>query len=108
VVTASFHESIFSLKHQTPVIAIDCNPTRYAAGIGDSKTKSLMLSLDLDNCHINPEIQEMNAKPIYDRIMQVRDQFAWPSLGSKLRQMGIQYKDSVRIAIERVAVEKKI
>jgi Polysaccharide pyruvyl transferase len=107
VVTASFHESIFSLKHQTPVIVIDCESSRYAADSGNSKNKSLMLSLDLEMCHINPEIKNMNAKQIYDRITQVRNQFDWHGLGSKLRQMGIQYRDNVAKAIE-FAIEEKI
>ena len=66
-----------------------------------------MLSFDLKECHINPEIYKMNAQDIYDRILQVRGQFDWPVLGDKLRQMGTQYIDTVNTAIECAKEEIK-
>ncbi|MBM9520471.1 polysaccharide pyruvyl transferase family protein [Desulforhopalus vacuolatus] len=105
VVTTSFHESIFSLKHQTPVVAIDCNSSRFVSVSGNSKTKYLMHSLGLERCHINPDIQKMTAQQVYDQIIQVRDQFDWSELGSRFEKMGTQYRATVSAAIERVKAE---
>ena len=42
LVTMSFHESIFAIKHARPVVAIDTQPNRFDPKTHESKTRCLM------------------------------------------------------------------
>lgn len=52
VVTERFHDSVFALRNEKPVIAIDWDPYRFANG-GDSKTLRILEDYGLQNNHFN-------------------------------------------------------
>ena len=52
VVTERFHDSVFALRNEKPVIAIDWEPSRFAKG-GDSKTLLILEEYGLKDNHFN-------------------------------------------------------
>lgn len=52
VVTERFHDSVFALRNEKPVIAIDWDPSRFAKG-GDSKTLRILEEYGLEKNHFN-------------------------------------------------------
>ena len=52
VVTERFHDSVFALRNEKPVIAIDWDPSRFAKG-GDSKTLRILEEYGLKDNHFN-------------------------------------------------------
>ena len=69
VVTMSFHESLFAVKHARPVIAIDTQPNRYNPQTGASKTRNLMDDLGLrETNHLNLNLTENFEQRLEDSI----------------------------------------
>lgn len=52
VVTERFHDSVFALRNEKPVIAIDWDPNRFANG-GDSKTLRILEEYGIKKNHFN-------------------------------------------------------
>lgn len=52
VVTERFHDSVFALRNEKPVVAIDWDPNRFAKG-GDSKTLRILEDYGLEKYHFN-------------------------------------------------------
>lgn len=52
VVTERFHDSVFALRNEKPVIAIDWDPNRFSSG-GDSKTLRILEDYGLEEYHFN-------------------------------------------------------
>lgn len=52
VVTERFHDSVFGLRNERPVVAIDWDPNRFAKG-GDSKTLRILEDYGLKHLHFN-------------------------------------------------------
>ena len=52
IVTERFHDSVFGLRNERPVVAIDWDPTRFTKG-GDSKTLRILEDYGHENLHFN-------------------------------------------------------
>ena len=73
VVTERFHDSVFALRNEKPVIAIDWDPSRFAKG-GDSKTLRILEDYGLQEYHFN--LAESNdLEPIADAVHRIGDSF---------------------------------
>lgn len=73
VVTERFHDSVFALRNEKPVIAIDWDPNRFAKG-GDSKTLRILEDYGLQEYHFN--LAESNdLEPIADAVHRIGDSF---------------------------------
>ena len=73
VVTERFHDSVFALRKEKPVIAIDWDPNRFAKG-GDSKTLRILEDYGLQEYHFN--LAESNdLEPIADAVHRIGDSF---------------------------------
>lgn len=73
VVTERFHDSVFALRNEKPVIAIDWDSNRFAKG-GDSKTLRILEDYGLQDYHFN--LAESNdIEPIAEAVRKVEKSF---------------------------------
>lgn len=70
-VTERFHDSVFALRNNKPVIAIDWSPERFASD-GSSKTNCLLTSYSLDDMHFTYRSKD-DRKKMYAFIDSKRD-----------------------------------
>lgn len=75
-VTERFHDSVFNLRNDTPVIAIDWRPTRFASD-GTSKCQNLLESYGLTELHyIYKERNDIDAiKGVIDNVNEIFDKY---------------------------------
>jgi len=96
MLTVSFHESIFSLKNGTPVVAIDINDYRIDIETGRSKTYSLMKQFAMEKTHhVNPH-RDCTPDKICKQIHQAHQEFNSAEVAAKIRAMAEQYRKMLK------------
>ena len=73
VVTERFHDSVFALRNEKPVIAIDWDPNRFANG-GDSKTLRILEDYGLQESHFNLA-NSKDLSPIAEAVKRIEKDF---------------------------------
>lgn len=99
VITVSFHESIFAVKHAVPVLAVDAEEYRIDLKSGLSKTFCLMQEIGLEERHISPH-NGMSAKSAYDRALGSTDSFSNRSMRDTIEHCAQTYS----AALDRISV----
>ena len=87
VITDRFHGTIFSLKNQVPVLAIDWHPFRYDKN-GNSKTRCLMRDFGIDKTnHINAKLMEGGFDYFIEKAEVARKSFDKNKIKNKVDEM---------------------
>lgn len=71
IVTERFHDSVFGLRNECPVVAIDWNPNRFSKG-GDSKTLRILEDYGHEHLHFNL-CGKMNFSPVIDAVKNIEN-----------------------------------
>jgi len=87
VITDRFHGTIFSLKNQVPVLAIDWHPFRYDKS-GNSKTRCLMRDFGIEKTnHINAKLMEGGFDFFIDKAEEARRSFNKEKIKTKVNEI---------------------
>ena len=73
VVTERFHDSVFALRNEKPVIAVDWDPNRFSED-GDSKTLRILEDYGLENFHFNLS-NSSDLNPVADAVCRIEKEF---------------------------------
>lgn len=99
MVTASFHESIFSFKSGIPAFAVDYSCHRIDLEKNRSKTLSLMVDMGLTDHHINPH-KDDNAVNWIEKILGSYKRFDANHIADRVKCYAKTYRKAVKQAIE--------
>lgn len=101
IVTERFHDSVFGLRNEKPVIAVDWDSNRFAVD-GDSKTLRILEDYGHQHLHFNL-CGTTNISPIIDAVKNIHLLFNKAKVQSendkikqRLQEILAQVKDSVR------------
>jgi hypothetical protein len=94
-VTSRFHDSVFSLKHGTPVLTL-VPAAHYIAADGDSKYRSLHREYGLESLCLVEQGGTLDAEALTARVSRVLQDWNRDKVTARGRELGRAYLDHVR------------
>lgn len=105
MLTVSFHDSVFSLKSGTPVVAIDVSESRIDVQANRSKTRHLMSMFGLETTHhVNP-FAVADTPAMCRTILQGWENFDAAAVRARAEQLGEEYRQAVRHVVKLASPE---
>jgi hypothetical protein len=94
MVTGSFHETIYSLRHGIPVFSIDASRHRIDPETGMSKTADLTQRMGIPDHHVNPH-DGVSGREVFERIRAAVRVFPKQEIARRVREWADLYMQEV-------------
>lgn len=102
IVTERFHDSVFGLRNERPVIAIDWDPTRFSNN-GDSKTLRILEDYNHQHLHFNL-CEKTDSSVIVDAVKNIKDLFDL----KKVKDVNVMQQEHINTILKQIKEHIKI
>lgn len=102
IVTERFHDSVFGLRNECPVVAIDWNPARFSKG-GDSKTLRILEDYGHEHLHFNL-CGKIDFSPVIDAVKNIERLYDL----QKVKQVNIMQQQRIDAILKQIKENVKI
>lgn len=102
IVTERFHDSVFGLRNERPVIAIDWDPVRFSKN-GDSKTLRILEDYNHEHLHFNL-CEKTDISVVIDAIRNIKKLFDL----RKVKEVNAMQQKSIDTILEQIKEYVKI
>lgn len=102
IVTERFHDSVFGLRNECPVVAIDWDPARFSKG-GDSKTLRILEDYGHDHLHFNL-CGKIDFSPVIDAVKNIERLYDL----QKVKQVNILQQQRIDAILKQIKENVKI
>ena len=102
IVTERFHDSVFGLRNECPVVAIDWDPARFSKG-GDSKTLRILEDYGHEHLHFNL-CGKIDFSPVIDAVKKIERLYDL----QKVKQVNILQQQRIDAILKQIKENVKI
>lgn len=102
IVTERFHDSVFGLRNECPVVAIDWDPARFSEG-GDSKTLRILEDYGHEHLHFNL-CGKIDFSPVIDAVKNIERLYDL----QKVKQVNILQQQRIDAILKQIKENVKI
>lgn len=102
IVTERFHDSVFGLRNECPVVAIDWDPARFSKG-GDSKTLRILEDYGHEHLHFNL-CGKIDFSPVIDAVKNIERLYDL----QKVKQVNILQQQRIDAILKQIKENVKI
>lgn len=102
IVTERFHDSVFGLRNECPVVAIDWDPARFSKG-GDSKTLRILEDYGHEHLHFNL-CGKIDFSPVIDAVKNIERLYDL----QKVKQVNIMQQQRIDAILKQIKENVKI
>ena len=102
IVTERFHDSVFGLRNECPVVAIDWDPARFSKG-GDSKTLRILEDYGHEHLHFNL-CGKNDFSPVIDAVKKIERLYDL----QKVKQVNILQQQRIDAILKQIKENVKI
>lgn len=102
IVTERFHDSVFGLRNERPVIAIDWDPARFTKN-GDSKTLRILEDYNHEHLHFNL-CERTDFSVVIDAVKNIKDLYDL----QKVKEVNVLQQKRINTILEQIKGSVKI
>lgn len=102
IVTERFHDSVFGLRNECPVVAIDWDPARFSKG-GDSKTLRILEDYGHEHLHFNL-CGKIDLSPVIDAVKNIERLYDL----QKVKQVNMLQQQRIDAILKQIKENVKI
>ena len=102
IVTERFHDSVFGLRNECPVVAIDWDPARFSKD-GDSKTLRILEDYGHEHLHFNL-CGKIDFSPVIDAVKKIERLYDL----QKVKQVNILQQQRIDAILKQIKENVKI